>query len=176
MIENILVPTDGSEHAVKAVEMAADLAGKYGARLVILHVRLRHASVSEVEALLEGKSVPDELMKRIEASREAALEAASHAYEGGLLFMTLPDDVLDEVGGVIVDNAKTAAEAAGVSNVSTEIVNGDPADMIVAAAEHEKSDMIVMGSRGLGNVSGLLMGSVSQKVLQRTECTCVTVK
>jgi len=38
MIKTILVPTDGSDHANKAVGLATDLALKYGASLVLLHV------------------------------------------------------------------------------------------------------------------------------------------
>ena len=38
MIKTILVPTDGSEHAKKAVLLAADIAEKFDARMVILHV------------------------------------------------------------------------------------------------------------------------------------------
>ena len=38
MIKTIVVPTDGSSHAKKAIDLAADIAEKYGARLVILHV------------------------------------------------------------------------------------------------------------------------------------------
>jgi nucleotide-binding universal stress UspA family protein len=36
--------------------------------------------------------------------------------------------------------------------------------------------MIFLGSRGLGDIKGLLMGSVSHKVTQLAECTCVSVK
>ncbi len=38
MIKTILVPTDGSEHAKKAVLLAADIAEKFDARMVVLHV------------------------------------------------------------------------------------------------------------------------------------------
>ena len=41
MIKTILVPTDGSDHANKATTLAADIAEKYGARLVLLHVMSR---------------------------------------------------------------------------------------------------------------------------------------
>ncbi len=39
-----------------------------------------------------------------------------------------------------------------------------------------KADVIVMGSRGLGHIKGMLMGSVSHKVNHLAECTCITVK
>jgi nucleotide-binding universal stress UspA family protein len=38
MIKKILVPTDGSDHAKKAIEIASDLALKYGATICLLHV------------------------------------------------------------------------------------------------------------------------------------------
>ena len=49
-------------------------------------------------------------------------------------------------------------------------------DRILAAAEHENADMIVMGSRGMGDLKGLFVGSVSNKVSHLAPCTCVTVK
>jgi nucleotide-binding universal stress UspA family protein len=53
---------------------------------------------------------------------------------------------------------------------------GDPASAIVSVATAEKPDMLVMGSRGLGDIQGLLMGSVSHKVSHLAPCTVVTVK
>lgn len=55
-------------------------------------------------------------------------------------------------------------------------MDGDPAGNIIAAAEHEKAELVVMGRRGLGNVAGLVMGSISHKVAHLAECTCLTVK
>jgi nucleotide-binding universal stress UspA family protein len=46
-----------------------------------------------------------------------------------------------------------------------EYRTGDPAAEIVAGAREHKADPIVMGSRGLGRIGGLVLGSVSEKVL-----------
>ena len=43
-------------------------------------------------------------------------------------------------------------------------------------AEYEGVNMIVLGSRGLSDLKGFFLGSVSHKVSSRAECTCVTVK
>ena len=43
MIKTILVATDGSDHAKKALSLASDLGAKYGARLVLVHVLLTNA-------------------------------------------------------------------------------------------------------------------------------------
>jgi nucleotide-binding universal stress UspA family protein len=53
---------------------------------------------------------------------------------------------------------------------------GDPADEILKNAESRKIDLIVMGSRGLGKFSGVILGSVSTKVLSHAKCSCITVK
>ena len=47
-MERILVALDGSDHSNKAVDLAADLAEKYGARLVLLHV-LSNKPLSDAE-------------------------------------------------------------------------------------------------------------------------------
>jgi len=176
MIKTILVPTDGSDHAEKAVELAADIAVKYGARLVLLHSLLRHTTAADIKALLGGASIPPGLAKKLEDLQDAVLDMAASAFEGGIIFVPVPEDVLREVGDRILDQARKTAESKGVSEITVHRVDGEPAPNILAAAEHEKADMIVMGSRGLGNVAGLLMGSVSHKVSHLATCTCVTVK
>ena len=46
------------------------------------------------------------------------------------------------------------------------ILEGDPAQAITEAASDEKCELIVMGTRGLSNLAGMALGSVSHKVLQ----------
>jgi nucleotide-binding universal stress UspA family protein len=176
MIKTLVVPTDGSAHAKKAIDLAADIAEKYGARMVILHVLLRHTSESDIEALCEENAMPEALAKKFEDLRESYLEMAAASYEPGPVFIFVQDDILKEVGDLVLENARLRADSKGVKDIATHIVDGSPADKIIAVAEKENADMIVMGSRGLGKMAGVLMGSVSQKVSHLSNCTCVTVK
>ena len=176
MIKTILVPTDGSEHANKAVELAADIAGKYGAKVIILHALQRHASADELKAQVAGTRVRAELAKRIDELCQATMNAAAAAFQGYPAPVPIPEEVVKEVGQLILDKARQAVEAKGVTDITVEVIDGAAADSIIAAAKHQKADMIVMGSRGLSNLGGLLMGSVSHKVSHLAPCTCVTVK
>jgi len=176
MIKTLVVPTDGSSHSKKAIDLAADLAGKYDARMVILHVLMRHTSESDIQTLCKENAMPDSLAKKFEDLRDNYVEMAAASYEPGPIFIIIPDDLLKEAGTLILDNARQRAESKGIKDISSHIIDGTPADVIIAAAEKEDADMIVMGSRGLGNVAGVLMGSVSHKVSHLSKCTCVTVK
>jgi len=60
--------------------------------------------------------------------------------------------------------------------VHTEMIEGDPAEAILNVANTRASDIIVMGSRGLGRLSGLLLGSVSQKVVAHAPCPVLIVR
>ena len=60
--------------------------------------------------------------------------------------------------------------------VSKQIETGTPAEAILAAAEKEKADLIVLGSRGLGPVKELLLGSVSHAVLHKVTCPVLVVR
>lgn len=56
------------------------------------------------------------------------------------------------------------------ADIRAEILEGPAADAILRVAETRGSDLIVMGSRGLGQISGLLLGSQSQKVVMHAPC------
>ncbi len=68
---------------------------------------------------------------------------------------------------------KTRAKFLGAD---TYVENGDPAESIIAFAKKSKCTEIVMGSRGLGRLSGLLLGSVVAKVVQLADMPVVVVK
>ncbi len=60
--------------------------------------------------------------------------------------------------------------------IHTELIEGDPASAIIEVANTRKSDVIVMGSRGLGRLAGLLLGSTSQKVVSYAPCPVLIVR
>lgn len=73
--------------------------------------------------------------------------------------------------------AEMAAHKASYDNVAyKQVINTNPAATIAQVIASEKIDMVVMGNRGLGVLSGLLMGSVSTEVVQIAKCPVVIVK
>ncbi len=150
MIKTILVPVDGSEHANKAVVLASDLAQKYDARLIALNVLTEAGS----------DRVPPEL-RDYERLEHVRLTERS---------------VLDSESERILSDAKLQAQEKGAPKVETVRRSGDAAAIILEVANDQNADLIVMGSRSLGNMKGLLLGSVSHKVAQLSECNCITVK
>jgi nucleotide-binding universal stress UspA family protein len=60
--------------------------------------------------------------------------------------------------------------------IHTEIIEGDAAEAIIDVAVTRASDIIVMGSRGLGRLAGLLLGSTSQKVVAHAPCPVLIVR
>jgi len=62
------------------------------------------------------------------------------------------------------------------SEIQTEILEGSPAEAIVEVATVRNSDVIVMGSRGLGRLAGALLGSNAQKVVSHAPCPVLIVR
>jgi nucleotide-binding universal stress UspA family protein len=91
-------------------------------------------------------------------------------YEYGRL-----EDTMRTEGEQYLLEASKMAEAADIE-ATTSIELGDPASHIVRHAFNTKADLICVGRRGLGNVKGLLLGSVSHKVAHIAEQTVVTVR
>jgi nucleotide-binding universal stress UspA family protein len=73
--------------------------------------------------------------------------------------------VESELGRRIVEGAATSLQQEGVA-VTTAVEIGAPAQEILTAAEELDADLIVLGSRGLGDVEGFLLGSVARNVVK----------
>ena len=76
----------------------------------------------------------------------------------------------------LIDQVQRNARQKGIENTDGIIDEGEPVECILAAIEREKSDLVILGSRGLSDFKGLMLGSVSHKVCQLAPCTCITVK
>ena len=89
----------------------------------------------------------------------------------------LSDVVLEAVtkaGNVILDRAMQMVPSGIKKEAFSE--TGSPAAAILDFAEHSGTDIIVMGSRGLGVVKGVLLGSVSQYIVEQAKCPVLVVK
>ncbi|WP_078549117.1 universal stress protein [Litchfieldia alkalitelluris] len=67
------------------------------------------------------------------------------------------------------------AKEAGI-NYELKIVRGDPVPQILKHATDYKSDVIVLGSRGLNKLQEMVLGSVSHKVAKKAKCPVMIVK
>lgn len=150
MIASILIAMDGSAHSLKAVSMGAAIAAPLKAKLVLLNV-----------------AKPD---KAIEAMRQFARTEHATDRDADII------DILKRGAEEMLKGAASKAQAAGVEEVVVEVMEGPIARTIVARAEEHGVDMIVVGSRGLGDLEGLLRGGVSHRVETLAKCPVLVVK
>lgn len=80
-----------------------------------------------------------------------------------------------EVHQRIVDDLVEQAGTHGVRDVEGLVEEGDATTAILRAAEHHDADLIVMGSRGMSDLKGLMVGSVSHKVTHLANRPCLIV-
>jgi len=85
-------------------------------------------------------------------------------------------DMLQPQAETVVEGEAEALRQRGLTNFKTMVEFGDAARVILDCADASDVDLIVMGSRGRGQVADLLLGSVSHKVANEASCTCITVR
>ena len=146
MIHQVLVPTDGSENAERAVRFSAQVADRrQQAEVTVVYVHLRVPPPAHPGApVLEPED--EELAHAQEIVDHAAAEIRS--------LVTSPDVT---VSGRVVVNSR--------------IDQG-----ILQVADGIKADIIVMGTRGLSPLRGAIMGSVSHALIEKATCPVLIVK
>ena len=140
MFRHILIPTDGSPVANKAVKAGIGLAKQLGARVT------GYYSVEAIQPRVygEGYIVDNKTIKAFEQQARA-------------------------VGQKHIDMMGRAAAAAGVKFTGMVTVAETPYDGIIEAAKKQKCDAIFMASHGRRGLAGILMGSVTHKVLTHSK-------
>ena len=83
--------------------------------------------------------------------------------------------LIEKDAKVLLAEYATIAETRGVK-AETILVKGHPAKVILDTAKTKGVDLIVVGSRGIGGVKGLLLGSVSNAVVQNSKVPIMVVK
>ena len=147
MYKKILVGLDGSSHGLRTAETAARLAAKFGAELHFLTVTKPHEVSSAVQGYLEAENLLGE-----------------------------PSYALDDQTQTIIDKAKAIAEQNKVRAIQTVVREGKAVGILVDYAKDHKMDLVVVGSRGAGELEAALLGSVSKKVSQLAACSVLIVR
>jgi len=148
-INRILLPTDGSESAARAANLAIEIAKKFGAELIVLHVIAVPATgVAKAEL---SPSYDVELQEYFESARKKA------------------DSIVDEVTRSA--EAKDVRATHLIREYSFSVV-----EIILEQATKTNVDLIIIGTRGLTGFKKLLVGSVSSGVVSHAHCSVLIVR
>lgn len=134
-MKQILVATDGSIGGDRAVDYAAQLAKDHGADLLIVNI-------------IGGYGLPDKVFMAFTNAQQTWLE-----------------ELLTSLSAEMLTKARDRARDAGVATIQLNSRTGNVAQTIIEIAQEKGTDVIVVGKRGAGFVTGLLLGSVSQKLV-----------
>jgi nucleotide-binding universal stress UspA family protein len=136
MFKHILIPTDGSTIAAKAIGAGVRLAAEMGAKVTGLHAQ----QPRPLHLHVNGYAVEKDLI--------AELDRRSHQFAERC-----------------VAQIEDAARADGVAFESVVVKSIRPYEAIIHAAQERGCDAIFMASHGHRGLDGLLLGSVTQQVL-----------
>lgn len=150
MQEHLLVPLDGSEQARDALEYAKERFPD--AELTLLSV------VDPADAIVS--------------------EPITGAYESPAGTAGAGTEMLDELETTAAERVEAAASEARAAghDATAAVVVGHPSREIVAFAEDNDCDHIVMGSHGRSGVSRVLLGSVAESVMRRAHAPVTVVR
>ena len=140
MFKNILVPTDGSDLAVKAVEQGILFAKEIGAKITAVTVTEPFPSHLLAAEPNQFDDAPIEYKKHAEAQAEKVLGTVS-----------------------------AAAQSAGVVCETLHIEHDQIYQAIIDAASARRCDLIIMASHGRRGVSAVVLGSEMVKVLTHSK-------
>jgi nucleotide-binding universal stress UspA family protein len=144
MYRTIVVGTDGSATAAKAVEIAGELARVCGAAV---HVVTAYPPV-----------------------RSSVLATVGASGTGGLATPAwLGDDERVAAEEVVRQAGERLAQVGVSANTIARL--GEPADALLATAEEVAADLVVVGNRGMTGVRRYLLGSVADRVAHHAHCS-----
>lgn len=138
MIQHILFPTDGSEAAERALSYLVRFAQQFNAEVSLLH------TYEFTMGHVMSRYTPDSV--------------AVHQLE----------QQIAEYGDRMVQELKGKLEADGIKIKGAYNEKGDPGEWIVRIAERENCDLIMMGTRGVGLLKSMFLGSTSRYVVNHS--------
>lgn len=160
MIHHILVPTDGSENAERAVRFSAQVADRrQQAEVTVVYVHLRvHVPASLGISVLTPGQPLEQAQSLVEETKSEELSQAQE----------IVDRAVAQIRGLVTSPEVT---------VSGRVVVSDGVDEgILQVANETRADIIVVGTRGLSPLRGAIMGSVSHSLIEKATCPVLVVK
>jgi nucleotide-binding universal stress UspA family protein len=149
-IKKILLPTDGSEHSIKAAKYAAEIAMKHGSKVTILHV---------LETLL---------------AKDKDIAIGSDL--DSVVLVTEGEAEIKKRGKTAIQETKEIFNNTKVQVTVKYFLGLHPSKVIVDVAEKENFDLIIIGERGIGGMQRLMLGSVSDIVVRTAPCPVFIVR
>jgi nucleotide-binding universal stress UspA family protein len=175
MFKTILLATDGSAHAERAAKVAANLAVTYDATLVIMTVSPSSLSLDDLASVPQAKHFSKSVRNDIEKMRDI-IDNVAMSDDVMYTSIPVPQSAIKAIAEEILRSVERSAKDKKVKNIVRINVVGNPARELLKQAGKSKVDLIVMGTRGLSDIGGLVLGSVSHKVIHLAKCPCLTVK
>ncbi len=142
MFQHLLVPVDGSDLSANTADQAIIFAKETGAQITFFFAKPEYPMAFYGEGALIDPTTPERFA---EMAEEQAHEILSEA------------------------EARASAAAQGVKVTVLSLTNGAPWEGIIAAAQQVGADLIFVASHGRRGISGLLLGSETQKVLTHSK-------
>ena len=148
-IKKILVTIDGSKSSKKATEYAISLAEKYDAQLIILYVL--YSELGFAYSNLLGVTTPKAIQDVLETQKNEVQKW--------------------------FDEVKNKLKTSNISVMDKIIISASSiVGEIVAFADKEKIDLIILGTRGRTGFKKLLLGSVAEGVVTHSSCPVMVVR
>lgn len=131
----VMVATDGSESACRAIDYAALQAKESGAELLIVNI-------------IGGYGLPGKLLEQFTGAEHAWLK-----------------EMLATLSSTTLAQARDRARVMGQAAIQLESREGDVAATLLEIAHERHAELLIVGKRGAGRAAGLLLGSISQKLV-----------
>ena len=144
-IQSILCPIDLFEPAHDAFHLACSMASHHKARLFVMHVVPPALTYDKTALLVWGEDA---------GAGQPSLEQRNETLQEKLRQFAAPEPDV---------------------RVEYHVLDGDPAETIIAFADKVKADLIVMGTHGQTGLSRLMIGSVVEHVVREAHCPVLTV-
>jgi nucleotide-binding universal stress UspA family protein len=155
------------------VKLGCDIAEKYSAEVVLLHVLLRDHLTDSLQELaqVEYHSSDKPFSEAIAAIPEGRFPIVDFIPKNA----ATQDEALAAAADYILGAAETIAKKHQILKILKITEDGRPAKRILKAAEEIGADMIVTGARGISDLKSLVLGSVSHRLVSTASFPCLIV-